>query len=166
MSENEREISNAMKKKLEPMIKLSEALNNREILPIIDLQKSRDNLLKENIKQLKKLNNNSKSKPQPETIEFTNPFEAIFANSKSYQLFEKLHSYYKDDTIHFLANYSHIYYAMENDKYIICPHLKYIDFLNDNYLITIPKVDSKQSGKTKKSQLYNALKETIFPSKK
>jgi hypothetical protein len=164
MSENEREISNAMIKKLAPMIKKSEAIYNREVLPIIDLQKSRDNLLKENIKQLKKLNKNSKSKPQPETIEFTNPFEAIFSSSKSYQLFDKLHQLYSKEEKTYLANYSYIFNAMKKDDYIICRPKDYINFLNDTFQITIDKIDSRQNGVTNKTKIYEAFKSLIFNS--
>jgi hypothetical protein len=162
MSENEREISNEMRKKLAPMIKISEAINNREILPIIDLQKSRDDLLKENNKQLKKLNKKSKKITPIETIEFTNPFEAIFASSKSYQLFDKLHQSYRKEEKTYLANYSYIFNAMEKDGYIICTRKNYINFLNDTFQITIDKIDSRQNGETNKTKLYEAFKALIF----
>ena len=148
-------------KKLAPIIRLSESLN-KESLPIIGIKNREIEIIEEKIQGLENLIENKNSTIAYNNKIIENPFEDIFSNSKSFLLFEKLHNSYKTKKNRFLANYSFIFYAMKSDGFLICSGTKFIDFLNDNFEITIPKIDNRQVGKNEKTSTYNAYKESVF----
>lgn len=89
---------------------------------------------------------------------FKNEFPKIFSDGNAYVIFLKLHNVYKTEKTH-LANYSFIYNSMYRDSFIICKGTEFINFLNENYDITIDKIDSRQNGRdNKKYKFYNSIK--------
>lgn len=89
-----------------------------------------------------------------------NRYPRIFKDDLAFTMFVKMHEIYKDDRTHHLAKYSFLFYAMKKDEFIISSQIKYIEFLGD-YEISICKVDSRQSGLTNKTDLYNSIKEAL-----
>lgn len=85
----------------------------------------------------------------------------IFKDNLSYTLFEKLHNNYKDDKRYRLANYSFIYNSMKRDGFIICSGASFIRYISE-LDISIDKIDSRQSGKLRKTPLYDSFKAIIF----
>lgn len=87
-----------------------------------------------------------------------NEFDKIFKNDIGFTIFTKMFEYYKDDK-NTLANFSFLFHAMEKD-FLVCSQTKFREFLrNEKYNIEIEKIDSRQSGKTNKTKLYNSIKD-------
>ena len=85
-----------------------------------------------------------------------NDFPKIFNSVEGFLIFNEMYTFYKNETNH-LANFSFLYYAMEKD-FLVCSQTEYKEFLsNEKYNIEIDKIDSRQSGKNKKANLYNSI---------
>lgn len=90
-----------------------------------------------------------------------NEFDKIFKNDIGFTIFTKMFELYKPEEKTHLANFSFLFYAMEKD-FLACSQTEFVKFLeNDKYDVNIEKIDSRQSGKNKKSKLYNSIKETL-----
>jgi len=87
-----------------------------------------------------------------------NEFDTIFKNNIGFTIFTKMFEFYKDDK-NVLANFSFLFHAMEKD-FLVCNQTKFREFLrNEKYNIEIEKIDSRQSGKTNKTKLYNSIRD-------
>lgn len=92
-----------------------------------------------------------------------NNFDNIFKNDIGFTIFTKMFKLYNNETNH-LANFSFLFHAMEKD-FLVCSQTEFREFLRNNrYNIEIEKIDSRQSGKNKKAQLYNSIKEKYQPN--
>lgn len=89
-----------------------------------------------------------------------NPYKEIFVNTSAFLLFEKLHKAFKDNHTP-LADYSFIFYGMENDGFLLCKGTDFIKFISKMYQIEIDKIDSRQAGKNKRKKLYDSFKLNI-----
>lgn len=116
-------------------------------------------------RQIKILEINAQYEPQQiETVKpdrvLKNEFDKIFNSDIGFTIFTKMFDLYKTENTD-LANFSFLFYAMEKD-FLVCSQTEFITFLeNDKYDVNIEKIDSRQSGKNKKSKLYNSIKETL-----
>lgn len=98
------------------------------------------------------LNDNNK-------IEFNN-FPGIFRSKEGLVLFEKMDNFYKNKSNE-LANYSFLFYALDNDKYLVCSQKEFLEFL-ENRSIILNKIDSRQSGMdNKRRDLYDSIRKSI-----
>lgn len=89
-----------------------------------------------------------------------NEFDKIFNSDIGFTIFTKMFDLYKTENTD-LANFSFLFYAMEKE-FLLCSQTEFITFLgSDKYDVSIEKIDSRQSGKNKKSKLYNSIKETL-----
>lgn len=89
-----------------------------------------------------------------------NQYLKIFKNDLGFTLFNKMFEYYKDDGTD-NANFSFLFYAMENE-FLVCSQIDYINFIgNEDYKISISKIDSRQSGSNKKLKLYDSIKASL-----
>ncbi|WP_028871011.1 hypothetical protein [Psychroserpens burtonensis] len=93
---------------------------------------------------------------EPTADDNQNPHPRIFEDSYSYNLFLKMNEYYSSNK-NDVANYSFLFYAMQNDNFIICGNKEFIEFLSSIY-IYIDRIDSRQSGTNNKYDLYNLHK--------
>ena len=67
---------------------------------------------------------------------------------------------YKDEG-KYNANFGFLFYAMEAE-FLVCNQTEFIDFVgNEDYKISISKIDSRQSGSNKKLKLYNSIKSSF-----
>jgi hypothetical protein len=101
---------------------------------------------------------------QPEDVKpdevLKNEFDKVFKNDIGFTIFTKMFELYKTENTH-LANFSFLFYAMEKD-FLVCSQTDFVKFLeNDKYDVSIEKIDSRQSGKNRKSKLYNSIKESL-----
>lgn len=91
-----------------------------------------------------------------ETIKiYKNSDPTIFKNDKGQTLFDELHQIYKDDNKRYLANYSFVFYSMQK-KYLVCTGAKFLHYLA-TLDIYIDKIDTRQSGITTKTPLFNSI---------
>lgn len=91
-----------------------------------------------------------------------NLHETIFKNNFAFTLFEKMKGFYNNQSTD-LANYSFLFYAMQKDGFVICGNIDFVNLLS-TYNINIDKIDPRQSGTNKKTNLYNATKESLQKS--
>jgi hypothetical protein len=78
----------------------------------------------------------------------------IFKNDLGQTIFNDLHNLYKNED-KILANYSFVFYALQK-KYLVCSNANFINYLS-TLDIQIDKIDSRQSGNTNKTSLFNAV---------
>lgn len=98
----------------------------------------------------------TKKDSKPKILE--NQFDRVFKNDIGFTVFTKMFELYKTETTH-LANFSFLFYAMEKE-FLVCSQIQFVELLRDEkYNIEIDKIDSRQSGKSKKQTLYNSIKE-------
>lgn len=83
----------------------------------------------------------------------------IFKDDLGFTLFYELHEIYKNKNYQ-QANYSFLYYALEKE-YLVCKGIDFINFLAENDII-IDKIDSRQYGTNKKSDLFNSIKANLI----
>jgi len=88
----------------------------------------------------------------------TNQYPRIFKNAKGFSLFNSLHEAYKSET-NVVANYSFVFLALEHDEFIHCGGTEFIKFLSKNFDIQINRIDSRQSGTNKRTNLYESFKD-------
>lgn len=87
-----------------------------------------------------------------------NKYPKVFSSDLGFTLFNKMHEYYTDEAEKKQANFSFLFYAMEED-FLVCNQKKFIDFIgNDEYKIIISKIDNRQFKARNKSKLYNSTK--------
>jgi len=106
---------------------------------------------------LKKINNEDKKKSDT----LINDFATIFKDGKSYSLFKKFHEIYKKEKSNYLANYSYVFEKMNANQYLVCSKVDFIKFLEEEYTIYIDKVDTRQSGKNRRDNLFDAFEKAI-----
>ena len=121
--------------------------------------------------ELNRNNLNTKETKEPQQIETNKPDEVkkelkknkyikIFKNDLGYNIFNKMFECYKDENKD-NANFGFLFYAMEKE-FLVCSQTEFIDFVgNEEYEISISKIDSRQSGTNKKSNLYDAIKKSF-----
>jgi len=120
-----------------------------------------DSLIEGKIKyenQLEKFGRFDLDKASHEILE--NEYPKIFKCSKSYCLFLKMNHIYSKEKNH-LAYYSFLFYAMDQDKYLVCSGTDFVKFLNSEFDIDIEKIDYRQYKAKNKESLYNAIKENL-----
>lgn len=87
-----------------------------------------------------------------------NSYNKIFSNDIGFTIFTEMFKCYKDEKNQ-LANFSFVFQSLHKDKLICCSQTSFIHFLeNEPYNIFIDKIDSRQYGTNKKTNLYNAIK--------
>jgi hypothetical protein len=137
------------------------------IEPQKEFFKNKRKSIKEQLKieKLKKKNKKTNSFEKNDFGEVLkkNENEKIFKNDFGFTLFMKMFEIYKSER-NKLANFSFVFYAMEKD-FLVCSQTEFVIFLStEKYNIQIDKVDSRQSGKNKKSNLYNSILENLKKS--
>ncbi|TYB74500.1 hypothetical protein ES676_07465 [Bizionia saleffrena] len=85
-----------------------------------------------------------------------NKYIEVFKNDIGYSIFLAIHYIYKKKT-NKQAYYSFLYYALDKD-YLVCNGAKFIEFLSV-LDIHIDKIDSRQSGTNKKTDLFNSIQD-------
>jgi len=102
------------------------------------------------------------TKPDEVKKELTkNRYAKIFNNDLGFTLFNKMYEYYKDETLKKLANFSFLFYAMQ-EEFLVCNQKEFLDFIgNDEYQISISKIDSRQYKAENKTKLYNSTKQSF-----
>ena len=86
-----------------------------------------------------------------------NKYIKVFKNDLGFNLFNEMFKCYKDEGKD-NANFGFLFYAMEAE-FLVCNQTEFIDFVgNEDYKISISKIDSRQSGSNKKLKLYNSIK--------
>lgn len=73
---------------------------------------------------------------------------------KGYNLFLKLHDYYKDSNTK-QADYSYVFIAMKRDEYILSTGADFIKFIS-TIEVDIDKIDARQNGKNKRDSFYKS----------
>jgi hypothetical protein len=91
-----------------------------------------------------------------------NPYPKVFKNLDAFLIFKSLHNSYKNDSKINLANYSFVYYSMEKDNLIICGNIGFIEHLSEIYDISLPKIDSRQSGSNKRTNFYKSIRDKFI----
>jgi len=114
--------------------------------------------IEELLERLSIYKNGQKPKMEKPIELLKNENDKVFKNDAGFTIFTKMFEIYKDDK-NALANFSFLFYAMEKD-FLVCTQTEFREFLRDEkYNIEIDKIDSRQSGKTNKTKLYNSIKE-------
>lgn len=99
---------------------------------------------------------------KPDEVLLKNEYVKIFKNDIGFTIFTKMFELYKTENTH-LANFSFLFFAMEKD-FLVCTQTDFVKFIeNEKYNISIEKIDNRQYNwdKSKKSKLYNSIKDTL-----
>lgn len=99
--------------------------------------------------------------PEEKVNSEINLYPDIFTNKIGYSIFERINKKFISQKETHLANYSFLFYALQKDNFLLCTPTEFKNFLSDNFQIELDKIDTRQSGKSKKTILYEAIKEQI-----
>lgn len=120
----------------------------------IDLKQESDNIENPNTTQFDELKDDTNWDLGKNT---SNIYPEIFKNDEAYNIFLQLHVAYKVK-INQVSNYSFVFYAMKKNGFIICKGVNYINFLSENYDISLDRIDSNQSGENVRNDFYESIK--------